>query len=354
MANIEAKSGGTVDKVLDTIKSIADKFFNFLSNLDSNPKYKNKIKNVKQVKSTNKSNTFTFDYVEDNKHIPITIETTTVSDDTLNLKYYISDSSGKDNPIEFKNVKLPKDDDARTNVWNKYADKALEQLITKEVKQEFGIKSAKQINVRLHKVVGSKESSVVLSGIKASFDSFGIAEAEDMLDTALNNDAFVEVLTETPTDYSIVEVEDAFEIADCSPDDYIDYIESALQCVMCATLNYYMEMQTMDWSAARSIELHAITGNQLWRAQDNLRFFGDLSIELLDKVFNPFVCSASFSEFKEYALGEVTKEDIREAILRYVAVLDMYSCNFSPDVASSIENIIRELKHTANFELKMN
>lgn len=353
MANIEAKSGGTVDKVLDTIKSIADKFFNFLSNLDSNPKYKNKIKNVKQMKSSGKTSTSSFDYNVDGKLVPIIIESTQLSDGVFNLKFYVNSTAGKNSPVEFKNVKIT-DDDAGVDTWNKYTDKALEQLITKEVKQEFDIKTAKQINVRLHKVVGSKESSVVLSGIKASFDSFGIAEAEDMLDTALNNDAFVEVLTETPTDYSIVEVGDAFEIADCSPDDYIDYIESALQCVMCATLNYYMEMQTMDWSAARSVELHAITGNQLWRAQDNLRFFGDLSIELLDKVFNPFVCSASFSEFKEYALGEVTKEDIREAILRYVAVLDMYSCNFSPDIASSIENIIRELKHTANFELKMN
>lgn len=340
----DTKSTGTIDKALDTVKSIADKFFNFLSNLDSDPALKKRISKVKEKETNGKTKSKSY-YVD--KVVPITEEWEYVKDGVFNIKFYISDSIGQNNPVVYKNQKVGPSGD----IDSKIRLDAYDKLITPEVKQEFGIKSSKQLNVRLHRIVGSKQDTVMLTGIDAN--AFTISDAESMLNTALSNDDFINVLTETPTDYSIVEVDDSFEISDCDPDDYIDYIESAIQAVMCATLGYYMEMQTLDWSAARDKELHDITSSLLWRAQDNIRFFGDLCIELLDKVFNPFICSASFSGLKDYALGEVTKEDIRSAILRYVDVMEFYSCNFTSDVASSIDCMVRDLKHIADFDLKM-
>ena len=208
-----------------------------------------------------------------------------------------------------------------------------------------------EIKVRMQKVVGSKDTSINLMNVMSNFNP---AESAVILDDVFNSDEFIMQIPEEPTDYLISEGPDGYAVEDFNMGDESEYLEYSLSEVLCATVSFYMNIQLYDWSVSRSAELKGITSNMLWRTQDNIRFFGDLYVELTDSMFDPFNCDREvFSEHKDVTLGSITKQDVADLITQYVDVLEFYCPNFPLDVQSSVYSIIREYKHIAGYELKM-
>lgn len=338
MTEIEAKSDGVVSKALDTIKQWADKFFGFLSKVATDVK-------DEYVNSKTKRRVF----IDKETSLPMAVEFERISDDAGEMRVYINiNDSYKKNPVVYKDIPYDISNEDLDSFY-KDAMKKLIKTLDDDDKGAFGIKTSREIQARLHKVVGKRETSIKLTGIKANFN---ISEANAIFADILDNDEFIEQLPEEPTDFLITDGAEGYEVEDYMLSDEDEYIKDSLSEILCASTLFYMNMQLMDWSASRSVELKGITANQLWMAQDRIRFLGDLYVELTDSMFNPFLC-ADFTAQKEWTLGSVTKEDIADACNTLAETIEFYCPNFSIDVQNTLCGYIRELKHIANYELKM-
>ena len=343
MADINAKSGGVIDKALDTIKSIFDKFFNLMSKLDDNPKLK--LSGGEFKKTGHNSGVFTSMY--DNK-VPVAVDIKVHDDgETADYKFYINTTRDMKHPVEYKNLPFMYCDDPK--FIELYTD-AMDKLITKEVKQDFGIKFSKTINVRLHKVTGSKEDSVMLTGIKADFNDPYTANL--MLDSVLNNDEFVNQLTDEPVSFEIVDTDDDYEISSIEQDQ-IDFMNEGFRAILCAAIKFNMDMQILHWKSYNDEKLFTITNDMLWTSQDCVNAFGMWGIEFNTDATVQMIsesCISSFDAVDSY-VGPIGAE-IKESIAEFVSVLNLEYPNFPHDIQNELDFRIRRMNETIDLGLR--
>lgn len=343
MADINAKSGGVIDKALDTIKSIFDKFFDLMSKLDDNPKLK--LSNGKFKKTGPQSGVFTSMY--DNK-VPVAVDIKVHDDgETADYKFYINDTDGMKHPAEYKNLPVMYRDDPE---FIELTTEAMDKIITKDVKKAFGLRFSKTINVRLHKVTGSKEDSVMLTGIKANFN---ISEANAIFADILDNDEFIEQLPEEPTDFEIVDIGDEYEVSSCG-DFTGDYLCDALKNILCAALTFNMTMQLWHWKSWQCEKIFRITQDLMYTAQQCVDTYGMWLIEFYkdcgDIDFNT-ICQSAFTP--DTSIDLVAGEAVRQAVLNFNDVLNFQYPNFPHDIQNQLDYTIRRLAEVANLELDM-
>ena len=343
MADINAKSGGVIDKTLDTIKSIFDKFFDLMSKLDDNPKLK--LSGGEFKKTGPKSGVFTSMY--DNK-VPVAVDIKVHDDgETADYKFYINTTRDMKHPVEYKNLPFMYCDAPK--FIELYTD-AMDKLITKEVKQDFGIKFSKTINVRLHKVIGSKEDSVMLTGIKANFNDPYTANL--MLDNVLDNDEFVNQLTDEPVSYEIVDTDDDYEISSIDQAQ-IDFMNEGFKTILCAAIKFNMAMQILHWQTYNDEKLFTITNDMLWQSQDCMNQFGMWIIEFNNEVTSAMIsesCLSSFTAIETYE-GSIGAE-IKGAISEFVDILNFEWPNFPHDIQNELDFRIRRFNETVDLALR--
>lgn len=362
MAEIQAKSEGknVVDKVVDTVKNAIDKFFNFLGNLDDSSKRKNKIK----VKKTSKVNDKTdrIEYTDAHNKIPMICERTYKSetDDyyVLDYRYWVD---GFDDTVTFEDVKIYKNDENKNmTTGDDMAVTALSKLATDEVRSKFGVTdkdleyagvfSSRTLNVRLHKVMGAKEDSIMLTGIKANFNDPYTATL--MLDNILNDDAFVDQLTEEPIDFEIVDTDDDYEISSIDQAQ-IDYMTEGFKTILCAAIKFNMAMQILHWQSYTDEKLFTITSDMLWTSQEAVNQFGMWMIEFNHDVTTAMIsesCLSSFTTIESYT-GSIGAE-IKEAIAEFVDILNLEYPNFPHDIQNELDFRIRRMNETIDLSLR--
>ena len=343
MADINAKSGGVIDKALDTIKSIFDKFFDLMSKLDDNPKLK--LSDGKFKKTGPQSGVFTSKY--DNK-VPVAVEIK-VHDDgkTADYKFYINDTDGMKHPAEYKNLPVMYRDDPE---FIELTTEAMDKIITKDVKRAFGLKFSKAINVRLHKVTGSKEDSVMLTGIRANFNDPYTASL--MLDSVLNNDDFIDQLTDEPVSFEIVDTDDDYEISSIDQAQ-IDYMNEGFRTILCAAIKFNMAMQILHWQTYNDEKLFTITNDMLWQSQDCMNQFGMWVIEFNNEVTTAMIsesCLSTFHTIESYT-GTIGAE-IKGAISEFVDTLNFEWPNFPHDIQNELDSRIRRMNETVDLGLR--
>ena len=344
MAEINAKSEGKgiIDKTLDTIKSIFDKFFDALSKLESDPK--NKMSNVKQQKVNSKTIKYSWDYAN---VLPLAVECEMIDDNKANYKWYINDTDGIKNPVEFKNQPYM---NPESKEYDAMYMKALEKLLTKDVQFAFGLKFSKTLNVRLHKITGSKEDSIMLTGIKANFNDPYTANL--MLDSVLSDDSFVEQLTEEPIDFEIIDTDDDYEISSIDQEQ-IDYMNEGFKTILCAAIKFNMAMQILHWQSYSDEKLFTITNDMLWTSQDCVNTFGMWMIEFNNDVTTAMIsesCLSSFTTIESYT-GSIGAE-IKEAIAEFVDMLNWEYPNFPHDIQNELDCRIRRMNETLDLGLR--
>lgn len=363
MAEIQAKSEGknVVDKVVDTVKNAIDKFFNFLGNLDDSSKRKNKIK----VKKTSKVNDKTdrIEYEDAHNKIPMICERTYKSetDDYYVLKYeYWVDGFDK-NKVTFDGVKIYKnDEDKNMTTGDDMAVTALSKLATDEVRSKFGVTdkdleyagvfSSRTLTVRLHKVMGAKEDSIMLTGIKANFNDPYTATL--ILDNILNDDAFVDQLTDEPVSFEIVDTDDDYEISSIDQAQ-IDFMNEGFKTILCAAIKFNMDMQILHWQTYNDDKLFNITNDMLWQSQEAVNQFGMWVIEFDNEVTSAMIsesCLSSFTAIETYT-GSIGAE-IKSAISEFVDVLNFEWPNFPHDIQNELDYRIRRMNETIDLSLR--
>lgn len=363
MADINAKSEGKgiVDKTLDTIKHIADKFFDFMSKLDDGSKRKNKIKVKKTSKINN--NTDRLEYEDAHYKIPMICDRTYKSetDDYYVLDYeYWVDGFDK-NKVTYKDVKIYKDDEnANMDTGDKMGIDALSKLATDEVKSKFGVTdkdlefagvfSSRTLNVRLHKVMGTKETSIMLTGIKADFNDPYTANL--MLDNVLNNDEFINQLTDEPVSFEIVDTDDEYEISSIDQAQ-IDFMNEGFRAILCAAIKFNMDMQILHWKSYSDEKLFTITNDMLWTSQDCVNAFGMWGIEFNTNATTQMIsesCISSFDAVDSY-VGPIGAE-IKESIAEFVSILNLEYPNFPHDIQNELDFRIRRMNETIDLGLR--
>lgn len=343
MADINAKSGGVIDKTLDTIKSIFDKFFDLMSKLDDNPKLK--LSDGKFKKTGPQSGVFTSKY---GNKVPVAVEIK-VHDDgkTADYKFYINDTDGMKHPAEYKNLPVMYRDDPE---FIELTTEAMDKIITKDVKKAFGLKFSKTINVRLHKITGSKEDSVMLTGIKANFNDPYTASL--MLDSVLNNDDFIDQLTDEPVSFEIVDTDDDYEISSIDQAQ-IDYMNEGFRAILCAAIKFNMDMQILHWKSYSDEKLFTITNDMLWTSQDCVNAFGMWGIEFNTNATTQMIsesCISSFDAVDSY-VGPIGAE-IKESIAEFVSILNLEYPNFPHDIQNELDFRIRRMNETIDLGLR--
>ena len=345
MAEINAKSEGKgiIDKTLDTIKSIFDKFFDMMSKLDDNSKLN--LSNGKFEKTGPQSGTYTGKYAS---KVPVAVDIELHDDGKYaDYKFYINDTEGMKHPVEYKNQPFMYCDDPK---FIKLYTDAMEQVITKDVKQAFGIKFSKTLNVRLHKITGSKEDSIMLTGIKANFNDPYTANL--MLDSILSDDSFVEQLTEEPIDFEIIDTDDDYEISSIDQEQ-IDYMNEGFKTILCAAIKFNMAMQILHWQSYSDEKLFTITNDMLWTSQDCVNTFGMWGIEFNIDVTTAMIsesCLSSFTTIDSYT-GSIGAE-IKEAIAEFVDMLNWEYPNFPHDIQNELDCRIRRMNETLDLGLR--
>lgn len=339
MADINAKSGGVIDKALDTIKSIFDKFFGFLSKVATDVK-------DEYVNSKTKRRVF----IDKETSLPMAVEFEKTSDDASEMRVYINiNDSYKKNPVVYKDI--PNDISGEDlDSFYKDAMKKLIKTLDDDDKGAFGIKTSREIQARLHKVVGKRETSIKLTGIKTNFN---ISEANAIFADILDNDEFIEQLPEEPTDFEIVDIGDEYEVSSC--DDFTgDYLCEALKNILCAALTFNMTMQLWHWKSWQCEKIFRITQDLMYTAQQCVDTYGMWLIEFYkdcgDIDFNT-LCQSAFTP--DASIDLVAGEAVRQAVLNFNEVLNFQYPNFPHDIQNQLDYTIRRLAEVANLELDM-
>lgn len=207
---------------------------------------------------------------------------------------------------------------------------------------------SKTLNLRLHKIVGSKEDTVMLTGIKANFNDAYTANL--MLDNVLNDELFVDQLTEEPTVFEIVDTNDEYEIS--SVDDYVDdFACSGFRSILCAALKFNMDMQILYWKVWGNDKLASITNDMLYVAQDCVKKYGMWVIEFKGEITTEMLSSSCIKSFElsdEYY--DVIDTALKNSISEFVDTLNFEYPNFSHDIQNELDYTIRRLTEIINLQ----
>ena len=343
MEKIEA---GLLKSILDTIKKLSEHLFNYLGSSDFE---KEDIKI--DEKSIKKLNEETFEvkmmYVAEYGEVHYTTKVKLDHDnDTADIEVIYKDGT----TTKTASKKAVKGDD-----YPAESKKLLFSLLDDDTKQAFGIKASRTMQVTLQRVVGAKETSINLTGIKANYI---LGEAYSDLDTLLDSEEFTEAITEEPVSFEIVEYDDEFDVnpIDIQQKEFTAY---SIQQILCAAVQFYMDIQLLRWESARNEHLFNALGSQLYSAQNWVDKLGLWNIEVSNSVCN--VLGGCYPDLGENiditsehspCIELISMEYVFPVFDRIINTIEWNFPNLPSDMQQDLNWWLRELKRTRDFDLK--
>ena len=204
--------------------------------------------------------------------------------------------------------------------------------------------------VSLKKVTAGKDVEVHLISINCSIDP---SVAMNNIQTVLNNDSFVSQLAEEPKTFSIIDEGDNLDVTECSPEcanssDYILNVFSAAK----ATLDY---VRFIHWNAKgdHMRDIHNMTDGFIWSLQSQMDMFAELQVELFDSMPNPSTLNIE-CDCSEVDTSNVENvySSLRDCLNQYADTIEFYYCDFSFDIQSRLDDMIRDWRKQANYFIK--
>ena len=206
------------------------------------------------------------------------------------------------------------------------------------------VSESTKLHLRLHKVCGSTEDSIVLDRI---YGNYAISDMNADLDVLLNDDDFARSITETGNDICVTVTPDEFDVQTCSVDDVVCCRESILDLLKCAYLTLW-DLQDIHWNVRGDDfdTIHELSDKYIHYVFDDIDWLAELCVELTDNV--PHVhdllpCPDSVSVGTDYWAR------LKDTLNNFATALESYSCNFSPDAAEYILERVRLYRKSANF-----
>ncbi|MBR4880482.1 MAG: hypothetical protein IKU19_01025 [Clostridia bacterium] len=363
MTSIKA---GVIKDILNMIAKISDNLFAWLNGSDN----KNvAVDNVKKVKENSKSDVFEF---------KVALKQNKDGSKVFNYPYRIilelpkfadvSDKKIDINELQKKYADIPcritvysglepnADSRSRDNVsgrdfWE-VSMEMLFEMLDEDTKQAFGIKGSKRMKVTLQRVVSAKETAINLSAITADY---ALSEAYTDLDSLLSSDEFSDSITEEPVTLEIVDTGSDYDIepAEFALSEAASYGISQL---LCAAIQFQMDIQILRWYAAYNSELFGITGNLWWEANSWTDKLGLWYIEMTDSVFQvpqgcpskPLTLDDSSDTDPVYEIGLA----LADTISVFLESLEGVYVDLPHDMQQELDSLIRSLKETRDMQLR--
>ena len=226
------------------------------------------------------------------------------------------------------------------------------ELMDEDTKQAFGIKGSKRMKVTLQRIVSAKETAINLTAITADY---ALSEAYSDLDGLLTSDEFTDNITEEPVTLEIIDTGDDYDIkpAELALSEAASYGISQL---ICAAIQFQMDIQILRWYSAYNNELFGITGNLWWEANNWTDKLGLWYIEMTDSVFQvPQGCPAKPIELDDssdidpaYEIGLA----LANSITVFLERLEQVYIDLPHDMQGELNYLIRSLKETKDMQLR--
>lgn len=346
MEKIEA---GLVKTLLDALKKISESLFNYLGASDfEKENIKIDEKNIKKLGTEEWEMPCTY-YIQGGGEL--NFKTKVKLDKDKNLADVTVTYTEDGETFTKHKSKVPGDE------YLTESRKMLLSMVSKDMKQSMGIKGSKIMQVTLQRVVGAKETSINLTGIKANYI---LGEAYSDLDTLLDSDEFTEAITDDPISFEIVEYDDEFDVnpIDVEQKEFTAY---SIKQILCATVQFYMDIQLLRWESARNEHLFNVLGSMLYSAQNWVDKLGLWNIEVSDSVCNVLSgCSPDLganvdvSSDHSPCMDYIGMDYIFPVFDRIINTIEWNYPNLPTDMQQELNWWLRELKRTRDFDLKQN
>ena len=235
-----------------------------------------------------------------------------------------------------------------------YADKydlgALEEGIdvndNVDMKNDDLFQSSK-ISVTLKKVTASDHSTDIhLCAINAGGNP---VRAMKVLADVLDDDEFVDAITEEPVSFEITETASDYDVEETTDVDTSETFREMLRaCVEC-----YHNLQAIHWGAKTSKfrDIHSFIESLVWSIQYNVDTIAEWCVEYTKSVPNVLEFSYTPLQVADGFDFESAMSAAKAQIDNYISVLECYYVNVEHDVQSVMDNWIRDLKKQSNYVL---
>ena len=204
-----------------------------------------------------------------------------------------------------------------------------------------------KISVTLKKVTASDNSTDIhLCAINAGGNP---VRAMKVLADVLDDDEFVDAITEEPVSFEITETASDYDVEEATGVDTSETFREMLRaCVEC-----YHNLQSIHWGAKTSKfrDIHSFVESLIWSIQYNVDTIAEWCVEYTKSV--PNVLEFSYTPIQVadgFDFGSAMSA-AKAQIDNYIAVLECYYVNVEHDVQSVMDNWIRDLKKQSNYVL---
>ena len=341
MKSIQA---GIIKDLLNTIKKLSEGLFNYLGGSDLE-----KSKTVIDEKNAKKINDRVFElpckYNGGTAPLPYTLRIETIDENLANIEVIYKEGS---------DVKKANRQKVPSESSTKVAEKLLLSILDNDTKEAFGIKASRTMQVTLQRITAAKATSIKLTAIKANYE---LAEAYSDLDTILESPEFMEAITEEPISFEVVDTGEDFDIN--AIDNVSDSTEYSLKQLLCAAIQFNMDIQLLRWECARYSGLFDIVGCHLYSASDWVDRLGIWLIETTNSVYNmlgecrPDIgTDADLLSEHSPCIECLGTQVIYPVFDRIIGAIENNLPNLPSDMQQQLNFWLRDLKETRDFRLK--
>ena len=204
-----------------------------------------------------------------------------------------------------------------------------------------------KISVTLKKVTASDNSTDIhLCAINAGGNP---VRAMRVLADILDDDEFVDTITEEPVSFEITETADDYDVEETTSVDTSETFSEMLRaCVEC-----YHNLQAIHWGAKTSKfrDIHSFVESLVWSIQYNVDTIAEWYVEYTKSVPNVLNYQYTPLQVADGFDFESAMSAAKAQIDNYISVLECYYVNVEHDVQSVMDNWIRDLKKQSNYVL---
>ena len=225
---------------------------------------------------------------------------------------------------------------------------------------EEGIDVNDNVNMNNDDLFQSSKISVTLKKVTASDNSTDIhlcainaggnpVRAMRVLSDILDDDEFVDTITEEPVSFEITETASDYDVEEATGVDTSETFREMLRaCVEC-----YHNLQAIHWGAKTSKfrDIHSFVESLIWSIQYNVDTIAEWCVEYTKSVPNVLEFSYTPLQVADGFDFESAMSAAKAQIDNYISVLECYYVNVEHDVQSVMDNWIRDLKKQSNYVL---
>jgi len=253
---------------------------------------------------------------------------------------------------EYKNVK----DTDFTKKITEAIDDMFEEGVEKVIDERDGsdVMNSRKLNITLKRVCGSSEDSIQLTAISANYD---VNEALANLKDLIADDSFIENVEESPKSFEVVDDGSNLLVSETDPLDCSDCCCDGLEKILRRAYITYFNAQCIHWNAKGEdfFELHEYSDSIIYSLKRHIDTIAELCVECNNVVQHPLKLLAGCNDYLDSYAG-FTRDTGYSILVRdlkqFIDVMEFYLCNFSSDIQSTFNEIIREFKAEVNYKLR--